>query len=109
MLAINSISVAHDHQPDFDKLKEKGWTHPPDLREQPMLNCLAKEHGDLRVLIVQHEFRNRNHADEGYTEIFVHTKRDEGDENKVLLKGFGGWTGTFATCEALLWLDKELE
>ena len=104
MLAINYLCLHKDSQPEFEALKEKGWTHPMGLQGEPLKSSLMKVFEDTEFQVVQHRFKGRA-EDHTYTEIFLHPKRGG---SQILKKGYGKAFGIQEACRALKWLDKEL-
>ena len=80
-MELSTIVFHMDSQPDFEKLKRRGWYHPLGLRDEPMLSSLMQDFGDYQIHIVHH-FPSRDFS---YTEAFLHSK----PEKPVMLKGEG--------------------
>lgn len=79
MMELSTIVFHMDSQPDYEKLKEKGWYHPTGFKDEPMLDSLIKDFGDYQIQIVHH------HRGWDYTEAFLHSK----PERPVVKKGEG--------------------
>ena len=79
-MELSTIVFHMDSQPDFDRLKKKGWYYPLGFRDEPMLSSLVKDFDDCQIQIVHH-----THGDFSYTEAFLHSK----PEKSVMKKGEG--------------------
>lgn len=103
---ISSIVLYGLTQPDFEKLKDKGWINPLGLRDEPLEKSLTKTFCELEFHICKHNFIHSKCNGETYTEIFL--SHPSMEYNKPLLKG----DGTPFTMEdihiALAWLEQEL-
>lgn len=80
-MELSTIVFHMDSQPDFEKLKKRGWYHPLGLRDEPMLEGLVKDFGDYQIMIFHH-FPT---SDFSYAEAFLHSK----PERPVMKKGEG--------------------
>lgn len=80
-MELSTIVFQMDSQPDFEKLKERGWYHPLGLRDEPMLDGLVKDFDGYQIMIFHH-FPSKDFS---YTEAFLHTK----SERPAMKKGEG--------------------
>jgi len=80
-MELSTIIFYMNSQPDFELLKERGWCHPPGLREGEILpDSLIKEFlGKYQIQIVHHT------RVWDYTEAFLH----DIPERPVMKKGEG--------------------
>jgi len=70
-MELSTIVFHMDSQPDYDKLKAKGWYHPLGPRNDELRDSLIKEFGDYEIQIVYYS------GIWNYTEVFIHSKSDK--------------------------------
>jgi len=83
-MELSTIVFHMNSQPNYEKLKVKGWRHPLGLRKEPMLDSLIKDFGKYQIQIVHHKF-GFSTKDFSYTEAFLHSR----PERPFMKKGEG--------------------
>ncbi len=94
MLKISTVVLYGDSQPDFTRLKARGWVNPLGLHDEPLGQSLTKSYGSLQFQVVQHGHKSPRAVFRTYTEIYLH---HASEFTMVDLLG------------AVLWLQEELE
>ncbi len=84
-MELSTIVFHMDSQPNFGRLRERGWYHPLGLRNEPLLDSLIKDFGDYQLQIVHHH-SDRSVGVWEYAEAFIHSK----PEKPFMKKGEGG-------------------
>ena len=100
-MELSTIVFHLESQPDFEKLKKKGWYHPLGIRDEPIGNGLAKDFNDYQIMIFHHEHT----LTWNYTEAFIHSK----PEKPVMKKGEGKGMDRITALQLVNKLYEEIE
>ncbi len=100
-MELSTIVFHMNSQPDFGKLKERGWCHPLGLRDEPMLRSLIKDFGNYQIQIVHH-FPTKEFS---YTEAFLYSK----PERSAMMKGEGKGMPLEVALDLISRIYKEVE
>lgn len=87
MLQLSSVVLYYNDQPDFARLRERGWEQLA-FEGSPLPNSMTKTFEGLMVQVVQREFgpTHRDAPSRTYTEVYIH---GAGGQSRILLKGDG--------------------
>jgi len=99
-LDLSTIVFHMDSQPDFNRLKAKGWYHPLGLGNEELQGSLTKEFGGYEISVVHHHFRDTF----SYTEAFLYYKRGK----PVIKKGEGKGMSREAALKLINFLYDEM-
>lgn len=100
-MELTTIVFHMESQPDFEKLKKKGWKHPLGLQDKPMEDGLVKGFGEYEIIM----FHHAHSPTFNYTEAFI----DHKHEKPVMLKGEGKGMDRITALQLVNKLYEEIE
>jgi hypothetical protein len=108
-IRLSSVVLDGRDQPDFEKLKARGWVNPLGIRDEPLEHSLSKTFRGLVVHLHQHNFGGHQPTRyPTYTEIGVYSEHDD-MFHKPTLKGEGSPFSFYDLLGLVSWLEEELE